>query len=196
MMQPDEYPDHNPGCFRQHIGFIHPEGLIGAFPSFRNRWDCPGCLSRKLWRGLGHLAGLDLRTSWERQREIRDSARRIRTGYCAISFQGQTDRFILSTPQLLPDKPPQPFLAVLKHCINLGFKISIARLSYNRIWTPEHEETGLYTFPTYNKILKEVHQTIIDAGFPDFHTDGVSAEAAAQRIKVRLNGVELDLDSP
>lgn len=194
MMSPDEYPNHDPGCFRQYVTNIYPDGPIQVIPSFRKRWDCPGCISRKLWDGLQHIAGEDLRTYWEEDRRVRRQAERIGAGYCALSFKSEYVRLIISTPELLPNQPKESFKEILMGCIKTGMEDKrISRLTYNRLWTPEKETIDVLPIPTFSRNRKEVIKAIINAGFPDLDTDGTPLEAVERRIKIRLNGEDLDL---
>lgn len=185
--------DHNPGCLRQYIiGFNEEEETIFVKPSFRNRWDCPGCLPDKLWKGLKHIPTQDLRTCWDYTYRIRRTASKIGAGYCAVSFQALDKRLIISTGRLFPEKPELPFARIVLDCGKVGLEIPIARLSFNRPWSPDPPESKYQTLPTYCLDLPDVMKTIADAGFPHLDLDGTPIATAARLIKNRLNTVGLD----
>lgn len=193
MVQADEYPGHNPGCFRQYITNIYPDGPIKLIPSFRKRWDCPGCVARKFWKGLSHLGGTEMQMAWEDNREIRNQASHFKAGYVAISFRDFTKKYVITTPELFPKKAPLQLGDVLQECIQLGLQTTVSRLSHNALWRPVDEKSDVLPIPTFSRNRKEVIKAIINAGFPDMDTDGTPLEAVERRIKIRLNGEDLDL---
>lgn len=185
----DQFANHNPGCFRGWVVAANLGTLkLGVIPSFRNRWDCDGCLPMKFGDHVQHVmveqevacVGWDDRT-----RMIQQVARREGLGYMRVSMDLRRDYLIVAQPGLI-SASPKPVREAMKEAYQSCVEFAVKRLSFNNLWKPPERDARYHTFPTYKEDKEVVNQAIKVAGFANGKIVGCDVYEAEDRIRQAL----------
>jgi hypothetical protein len=183
------FDNHSSDCFRGWVVAIHLGNMkLNTIPSFRNRWDCDGCLPQKFGRYVEHLTGKEsLCFSWDDdRRRTSERARASGKGYMRMSLDANDQYALVSDVGVVPGMQPMPAIEALRQALLMGFRDTITRLSFNEHWRPEPRDPAYHAFPTFKDEKEVVKQAIIDSGFASGKVIGCDVYTAENRIREHL----------
>lgn len=190
----DQFPSHNEGCFREWVtGINYSTGKIIVVPSFRRRWNCDGCLPKRITQTVGHIlmGSMPVASAWEDETgPIRDRVRGTPHGYFALSVEASS-RFVVSDPQVL-DKPAESGIELAREVFDIGTENGIKRVSYGGSWEADQSPAKYFTWPNRTRRRAEVMRAIEDAGYGDRSVPPADIQLAQRRIQGFVEGIESD----
>lgn len=183
------FDNHSPDCFRGWVVAIHLGNMkLNTVPSFRNRWDCDGCLPSKFGKYVEHLTIKDkLCFSWDDNRSAtKQAARRNGKGYMRISLATHPQYALVSDVGIVPGLQPVSAIEALREALYAGAQHTITRLSFNESWRPEPRDPAYHAFPTFKDEKEVVKEAIIASGFGAGKVVGCDVYTAENRIREHL----------